>query len=157
MQNRNLYLHKLKNMPQVNPYLNFNGNAEEAINLYQKAFGKECSQIIKFKDMPSEQPISEEDGNKIMHAILQISNETSIMISDTLSFMPKTIDGNNISISINTESEEKATNIFNCLSEGGNITMPLEKTFWGAFFGMWTDKFGINWMVNYDYPKEEQD
>jgi PhnB protein len=89
-----------------------------------------------------------------MHVGLHISAETILMASDTLSSMQPVNEGNNISISVDTASEDEATRIFNGLAEGGQITMPLDKTFWGAYFGMCTDAFGINWMVNYDYPKE---
>ena len=92
------------------------------------------------------------DEEKIMHIALPISRETCLMGSDVGGEWAKHIaDGKNIQISINAESEAEASRIFNGLSEGGRVNMPLAKTFWGAFFGMFTDKFGINWMVNYDY------
>lgn len=93
-----------------------------------------------------------EDGEKIMHVSLPISKETILMGSDSSeTFGKATIVGNNVSLSINAESEAEATRLFNALSADGTITMPLDKTFWGALFGMFTDKFGIHWMVNYDY------
>ncbi len=103
--------------------------------------------------MSPDQELSEEVGNKIMHVSLPISDETVLMGSDTNeTFGPQANFGNNISLSINTFSEDEANDIFEKLSKGGEITMPLAKTFWGAYFGMFIDKFGINWMVNYDYP-----
>jgi len=139
-------------MAQVNAYLNFNGNCEEAFTFYRKAFGTEFEYIGRFKDTPSEIELAEEEGNKIMHVTLRISEETVLMGSDTSeNFGPLATFGNSISISINTNSEEEANNLFNKLSVDGKVTMPLAKTFWGAYFGMFTDKFGINWMVNYDY------
>jgi PhnB protein len=139
----------------VNPYLTFNGNCEEAFNFYKSVFGGDFDYLGRFKDMPSENPIPEEQGEKIMHVTLKISDETVLMGSDTSPEFGQVSDfGNNISLSINASTEEDAERLFNNLSEGGRITMPLEKTFWGALFGMFTDKFGINWMVNYDYDQE---
>lgn len=139
-------------MAQVNPYLTFNGNCEEAFNFYKSVFGGEFTHIGRFKDMPSENPLPDEIGNLIMHVSLPISSETILMASDSNEAFGQTATaGTNVSISINTDSEDEATKLFNGLSAGGKVTMPLEKTFWGAFFGMFTDKFGIHWMVNYDY------
>ena len=141
-------------MPQVNVYLTFDGNCEEAFNFYKSVFGGEFPYAGKFSEMPSEYPIPEADKNKIMHISLPIGN-TVLMGSDAVEGfggIPKL--GDNFSISINTDSEEEAKRIFSGLSEGGKVTMPLEKTFWGALFGMFTDKFGINWMVNYDYEQK---
>lgn len=142
-------------MPQVNPYLTFKGNCEEAFIFYRSVFGGDFPYIGRFKDMPSEKPLPPEAGELIMHVSLPISKETTLMGSDSSeAFGQVTNIGNNISLSINTESEEEATRLFNGLSEGGTVTMPLNKTFWGAFFGMCTDKFGIHWMVNYDYNQK---
>lgn len=143
-------------MAQVNAYLNFNGNCEEAFNFYKEAFGKEFQFIGRFKDVPESKDLSEEEGNKIMHVSLPISAETVLMGSDTNEdFGPEANFGNNISLSINTFSEEEANDIFEKLSKNGKVTMPLAKTFWGAYFGMFIDQFGINWMVNYDYQSEK--
>lgn len=142
-------------MITVNLYLTFNGNCEEAFLFYQSVFGGEFSYIGRFKDMPSDdencKPMSEEDGNKIMHVSLPISKETVLMGSDTGGeWSPKLVQGNNFAASVNTGSREEADRIFNGLSQGGQVAMPMENTFWGAYFGMFADKFGINWMVNYD-------
>ena len=145
----------IKTMANIIPYLTFPGNCEEAFNFYKSVFDKEFAHIGRFKDMPSERPIPESQKEKIMHVSLPISKETALLGSDSSEqFGQATIQGNNISISVNTESEAEAEKIFNGLAEGGKITMPLEKTFWGAFFGMLTDKFGINWMVNYDFEPQ---
>ncbi|RZK15191.1 MAG: VOC family protein [Flavobacterium sp.] len=141
-------------MATVNIYLTFDGNCEEAFQFYGSVFGNEPSFMGRFKDMPSEEgcePMSEVDGNKIMHVTLPISAETMLMGSDTFGdWSPQFKQGNNFSVSINATSKEEADTLFNALSIGGNVTMPMEITFWGAYFGMFTDKFGINWMVNYD-------
>ncbi|RIJ37903.1 VOC family protein [Pontibacter oryzae] len=144
-------------MATINPYLTFSGNCEEAFNFYRSVFGGEFPYVGRFKDMPSDEPLPEAEVNKIMHISLPISQETVLMGSDSSeAFGQATVAGNNFSISINTDSEEEAERLFNGLSAGGNVTMPLNKTFWGAYFGMFTDKFGIQWMVNYDYNQEEQ-
>lgn len=143
-------------MATVNVYLTFDGNCEEAFNFYKSVFGKEFSYIGRFGDMPpsEESKLSEADAKRIMHVSLPISNETILMASDTTSEWAGTLkQGNNYSISINTASKEEADKLFNGLSAGGKVTMPLANTFWGAYFGMFEDKFGINWMVNYDEPK----
>lgn len=144
-------------MATVNAYLTFNGNCEEAFLFYKSVFGGEFPYIGKYKDMPQTEVghCPPEDGEKIMHVSLPISKETTLMGSDSSeSFGQATVMGNNISLSINTDSEEEATRLFNALSAGGTVKMPLDKTFWGAFFGMFTDKFGIHWMVNYDYNQK---
>lgn len=142
-------------MAAINPYLTFDGNCAEAFGFYKSVFGGEYAMITRFKDMPpaeGQPPMSESDGERIMHVSYPISKETILMASDTIEAMPHvTTFGNNIALSVNTDSEEEAQKVFNGLSAGGTITMPLEKTFWGALFGMFTDKFGIHWMVNYDY------
>jgi PhnB protein len=144
-------------MAQINPYLNFKGNCEEAFNFYKSVFGGDFPYVGRYKDMPPSegQDVSEIDGEKIMHMSLPISKETVLMGSDVGGEWAKHImDGNNIQLSVNTDTEEEANRVFNGLAEGGRVNMPLEKTFWGALFGMLTDKFGINWMVNYDYQQK---
>lgn len=140
-------------MTTVNVYLNFDGKCEEAFEFYKSVFGGEFSYIGRFNEMPQDEnnKLSEEDGNKIMHVSLPISAETNLFGSDTVgAWSPKLVQGNNYSISINASSKEEADRLFNGLSVGGQVTMPLENTFWGAYFGMFVDKFGINWMVNFD-------
>lgn len=140
-------------MTTVNVYLNFDGQCEEAFAFYKSVFGGEFSYIGRFNEMPQDEnnKLSEADGNKIMHVSLPISAETNLFGSDTVgAWSPKLIQGNNYSISINASSKEEADRLFNGLSAGGQVTMPLENTFWGAYFGMFVDKYGINWMVNFD-------
>ncbi len=138
-------------MATINPYLNFNGNTEEAFNFYKSVFGGEFTNLQRYKDVPSEVPSQTQasESEMIMHVALPIG-EAVLMGSDVPAMMPASVAGTNFSINYNPDSEEDATRIFNALSKGGQITMPLEKAFWGAYFGMCTDKFGINWMVNYD-------
>ncbi|GAA4763880.1 MULTISPECIES: VOC family protein [Flavobacterium] len=142
-------------MASVHTYLTFNGNCEAAFNFYKSVFGGEFEYIGKFKDMPpaeGQPPVSEADADKIMHISLPIGNGSSLFGSDTSEgFGGNLTFGNNFSISINAESKEEANNLFNGLSADGNIVMPLGDTFWGAYFGMFIDRFGINWMVNFDY------
>lgn len=139
-------------MAQVNTYLYFNGNCEAAFNFYKSVFGGEFLHVGRYKDVPSSsEKAMEIDGDKIMHIALPISKETVMMGSDVGGeWAEKNVVGNNVQLSVNAESEEEAKRIFNGLSDGGHVTMPLEKTFWGALFGMFVDKFGIYWMVNYD-------
>jgi PhnB protein len=130
--------------------------AKAAFNFYKSVFGGDFSYIGKFKDMPAEdgKTMSVDDGEKIMHVSLPISTETNLMGSDTGGEWAANYQvGNNISISINVESKSEADRLFNGLSTDGTITMPMNTTFWGAYFGMFTDKFGINWMVNFDEPQ----
>lgn len=141
----------------ISPYLTFAGNCEEAFNFYKSVFGGNFPYVGRFKEMPPipGKEVPEGEGEKIMHISLPISKETVLMGSDSSeAFGHATVMGNNFSISINAESEAKAKQLFNGLSQGGTITMPLDKTFWGALFGMFTDKFGIQWMVNFDYEQK---
>lgn len=140
-------------MTTVNVYLTFNGNCLEAFEFYKSVFGREFSYVGRFKDIPAEvgRPESPEEGEKIMHISLPISQETILMGSDTGGeWASGFIQGNNFSISITTDSKENADRFFNGLSKGGTVTMPMDNTFWGDYFGMFTDKFGINWMISYN-------
>jgi PhnB protein len=142
-------------MTTVNTYLTFNGNCETAFNFYKAAFGCEFEMMSKFKDMPPDPnfKISDEDKEKIMHVSLPIGN-TVLMGSDTSGEWAKGYKaGNNFSVSINTDSKEEAERLFNVLSENGQIMMPMDKTFWGSYFGMFTDQFGIQWMVSFSEGK----
>lgn len=146
-------------MATVNIYLTFNGNCREAFDFYKSVFGGEYPYIGTFGEMPPAdgQEVKEEDRDKIMHVTLPISQETILMGSDAgCDHAPNLIMGNNFSISVNAESREEAVRLFNSLSADGRITMPMEETFWGAYFGMFADKFGINWMVNYDDPSKTE-
>jgi PhnB protein len=146
-------------MTTINPYLTFNGNCEAAFNFYKAVFGGEFQFIGRFKDMPpqKEYKLTEADMEKIMHVSLPISKGSVLMGSDSSdAFGKATIMGNNVTISIHTESVDEITRIYNELSKDGIIKMPLQKTFWGSHFGQFTDKFGINWMANCEV-KEHKD
>lgn len=146
-------------MKTVNVYLNFNGNCEEAFTFYKSVIGGEFAHIGRFKDIPAMEgmpPLQKEMEDKIMHVSLPVSHETMLMGSDTGGeWAPAFKQGNNFSISINTDSKNEADQLFSGLSAGGNITMPLNHTFWGDYFGMFTDKFGINWMVSYHAGQQQ--
>lgn len=139
-------------MATVTTYLNFNGNCEEAFGFYKSVFGGEFSYISRFGEMPQseEYQVPESDKNKIMHVSLPIGT-SELMGSDTgAEWAPLFVQGNNFSISFTANSRDDANYFFNALAQGGKITMPLNDTFWGDYFGMLTDKFGINWMVSYN-------
>lgn len=142
-------------MPKVSTYITFDGKCEAAFEFYRSVFGTEFEDINRFSEIPPQEgqaPIPKELGNRIMHVVLPVNEHMVLFGSDT---MPEHnhIVGNNISLSITTETKEEADYFFSKLSEGGLITMPITDTFWNAYFGMFTDKFGIQWLVNYDYPK----
>lgn len=142
-------------MKNIIPYLNFLGNTEEAFTFYKSIFGGEFTTFQRFKDIPNNQHLSNVDQEKIMHVSLELSNGYVLMGTDMLESMGhKLVEGNNFSLSINADSESEADFLFNSLVKGGKIDMPLEKTFWGAYFGIVKDKFGIQWLINYDYPNK---
>lgn len=140
-------------MALINPHINFNGNAEEAFNFYKSIFGREFTKIIRFRDVSSvEFPIAENDANKIMHIALPIG-KNFLMANDVPEIMGKVnVNENRSKISINAESREEADRLFNGLSAGGNVEMPVGDSPWGSYFAMFRDKFGIEWMVDFD-PK----
>lgn len=141
-------------MATVNAYLTFNGNCLEAFNFYKSVFGGEFSYLGTFGNMPPQDgmpAMSADDANKIMHVSLPVSTETILMGSDTGGeWASGYTTGNNFAVSINANSKAEADKLFGGLSADGNVTMPMDKTFWGSYFGMFTDKFGINWMVSFD-------
>lgn len=140
-------------MTTINTYLTFNGNCEEAFNFYKSVFGGEFKLIEKYKDMPENPkfPLAESDREKILHISFPISEGSVLMGSDTGGeWAENYLQGNNFSISINTDSKEEADRLFNNLSKDGKVIMPMDKTFWDSYFGMFTDKFGIQWMVSFD-------
>lgn len=139
-------------MTTVNVYLTFNGNCEEAFDFYKSVFGGEYPYVGRFGDMPDIEgkPSSASDKQRIMHISLPISEETILMGSDTTAeYESQFSQGNNFAVSITTDSKEKADFYFTALSEGGQVTVPINDTFWGDYFGMLTDRFGINWMVTF--------
>lgn len=139
-------------MATTNTYLNFNGNCEDAFIFYKSVFGGDFNYIGRFNEMPPQESnqMSEADGNRIMHVSLPIG--TSILMgSDTGGeWASSFVQGNNFSVSITAESKEEADRLFAGLAEGGTITMPLNETFWGDYFGMLIDKFGIGWMMSFN-------
>jgi PhnB protein len=147
---------KSKTMVTVNPYLNFSGNTEEAFNFYKSVFGGEFITLQRFKDTPEAHRVPADELDKIMHVALPLGQGNILMATDALESMGhKLIPGNNFSLTVNAGSEAEADQLFNALAAGGQATVPLEKTFWGAYFGMLTDQFGIQWMVNYDYNQQK--
>lgn len=146
-------------MNSVNVYLNFNGNCEEAFEFYRSVFGGEFSYVGRFKDIPpgpDQGKMPPEAGEKIMHIGLPIGGGTTIMGSDTGGeWAPSFKPGNNFSISINADSKMEADRLFSGLSKGGKVTMSMAQTFWGDYFGMWEDKFGVNWMVSFNEAQQK--
>jgi PhnB protein len=140
-------------MALINPHINFNGNAEEAFNFYKSVFGGEFAKIMRFQDISSpEYPVAEKETNKIMHIALPIG-KNFLMANDVPESMGRVNENENRSkISISAESREEADKIFSGLSAGGNIEVPIADSPWGSYFGMFRDKFGIEWMVDFD-PK----
>jgi PhnB protein len=141
-------------MIKVNPYINFDGNAAEAFDFYKSVFGGEFDMIMKMSDAPDSGKVPENERNRVMHISLPVGDDTILMGSDILpSFGHKLTEGNNVHISLHPGSREEADRIFNALSVGGVVEMPLADQFWGDYFGNFKDKFGINWMVNYSARK----
>jgi PhnB protein len=137
-------------MTTINPYLNFPGTTEEAFKLYKSVFGGEFSSVQRMKDTPDADKVPAADRDKIMHIALPIGNGIRLMASDSVESMGhKYTAGNNYYLSINVDSKQEADRVFNGLSKGGKIEMPMQKMFWGEYFGMFADKFGIQWMVSF--------
>jgi PhnB protein len=142
-------------MALINPYIHFNGNAEEAFTFYKSVFGGEFTRVARYKDLSSaEYPIPEKDANRIMHIALPIGKHSVLLASDTMESMGKVNENDNRNtISISAESREEATRLFHGLSHRGNIEMPIADGPWGNYFGMFADQFGVQWMVDFD-PKQ---
>jgi PhnB protein len=140
---------------KLHTYLNFAGNTEEAFYFYKSVFGGELSAIVRFKDMPTPGAnIPKEDENKIMHIGLKVG-DSWLMATDSLeSLGHKLAVGNNVYISIEPSSKEEADRVFNALAEGGKVGMPISNQVWGDYYGHLTDKFGVQWMVNYSEQKK---
>ena len=139
-------------MPSINPYIHFNGNAEEAFNFYKSVFGGEFTNISRFKDIPNpHNPNAQTEAEKIMHIALPIGKTSVLMGSDTPAFMgTHNLHENRSKISVNCESKEEADALFAGLSEGAEVEMPISDSPWGSYFGMLRDKFGIEWMVDFN-------
>ena len=137
-------------MALINPHINFNGNAEEAFLFYQSVFGGEFAQIMRFKDMASDAfPIPESEVNKIMHIALPIGNNILMGNDVPESMGPVNENENRSKISISAVSREEADKLFNGLSAGGTVEYPMSDSPWGSYFGMFRDKYGIEWMVEF--------
>ena len=138
-------------MAQINPHINFNGNAEEAFNFYRSVFGGELTKIIRFKELSSpEFPVAENEANKIMHIELPVGKNI-LIANDVPESMGRTNENENRSkISISADSKEEADKLFTGLSADGNIEMPIADSPWGSYFGMFRDKYGIEWIVEFD-------
>lgn len=145
-------------MTTLNVYLNFDGNCEEVFTFYRSVIGGEYSYLGRFKEVPPSEDnpgFTAEEGEKIMHISLPISKETILMGSDIVGEWAKQFKpGNNFSLSLTADSKEEADRLFNGLSKGGRVLMPMASTFWGDYFGTFTDKFGINWMIS--FPENPQ-
>ncbi|MBN9297530.1 MAG: VOC family protein [Filimonas sp.] len=139
-------------MALINPHVNFNGNAEEAFIFYKSVFGGEFARVVRLKDIASpEFPVSEKEENKIMHIALPIGKSNMLMGNDVPEFLGKVNERENRSkISISTGSKEEADKLFNGLSTGGEVEMSITDSPWGTYFGMFRDKYGIEWMVEFD-------
>ena len=142
-------------MTTVNPYLNFSGNTEEAFNFYKSVFGGEFQALMRFKDNQGCGDVAESDKNAIMHVALPIGNGTILMGTDSLESMGQKLTfGNNFYIFLSPESKEEADRLFNGLSAGGKVEIPIQDKFWGDYWGSFADKFGVQWMVSYAQNKK---
>ena len=139
-------------MNQLIPYITFNGDAEEALNYYKSIFGGEIVEFSRFEEAPPMDGVEFTDDQKklVMHATYKVNDSIVIMASDSHPAFGGCEVGNNITLSVGTSSKEETEKYFDGVSEGGKITMPLEETFWNSYFGMGTDKFGVNWMFSFD-------
>jgi PhnB protein len=142
-------------MALLHPYIHFNGNAEEAFTFYRSVFGGEFSRVLRYKEISSpEYPIVEHDANRLMHISLPISKTSELMGSDVLQIMGQVTENDNRNaISISAETREEANKLFSGLSKGGKIEMPIADGPMGSYFGMFADKYGVEWMVHFDLKK----
>ncbi len=138
-------------MTTINPWINFNGNAEEAFTFYKSVFGGEFAKVIRFKDIASaEFPVSDKEAEKIMLITLPIGKNNMLMANDIPEVMGRVSENENRSkISISTESREEADKLFKGLSAGGTAEMPMGDSPWGTYFGMFRDRYGIEWMIEF--------
>ncbi len=139
---------KKADMIKLEPYIRYNGNCEEAFNFYRSVLGGEFAYIMRHQDNPEkDRTLADEDKSKILHIALPVGEEILLMGADVISDKP--VDqGENISLAISIREESEVRRLFDGLSAGGEVTMPLEKTFWADLYGEFTDKFGINWIVS---------
>jgi PhnB protein len=139
-------------MARINPYIHFNGNAEESFGFYKSVFGGEFVKVLRYKDLSGpEYPIPENDANRLMHIALPIGKTDLLLGSNVLEMMGQVTENDNRNaISISAETREEADQLFNGLSAGGKVEMPMADGPFGAYFGMFTDRYGIEWMVAFD-------
>lgn len=141
-------------MTSVNVYLMFSGECKQAFDFYKAAFGGDFSSLMTMDQMPegaNRPTLKEQDKKKIMHVSLPIGKDQVLMGSDTINeWTEKLVKGNNFSISVTTDTKEEADRLFKELSADGKVIMPMGDTFWGSYFGQFTDKFGITWMISFD-------
>jgi PhnB protein len=143
-------------MAAFNIYLNFPGNTEAAFNFYKSILGGEFATIMRFKDSPGCEEMPSDQQNMIMHIALPVGKGNMLMGTDSVDGMgSKLVVGNNVSITVNPESEAETHKLFDGLAAGGTVLVPLNKAFWGGYFGMLVDKFGIQWMFNYDEKQNQ--
>lgn len=142
-------------MATMNPYLNFAGNTEDAFNFYKSVFGGEFLTVMRFKDTPESDRVPAPEKDKIMHIALPVGKGNVLMATDALESMGHPLtSGNNMHIALEAESKTEAERLFAGLSNGGKVSVPLQDQFWGAYFGSLTDKFGVRWMVNFTYNRQ---
>ncbi len=142
-------------MAEVHVYLNFDGTTESAFKFYKSVFGGEFHMLQRYKESPGMPPMSPADGEKLIHVDLPITKNLVLHGSDSVDGMgPKLVVGNNVSLMLQAASKEEADRYFKLLSAGGKIGMPLADAFWGDYYGAFTDKFGVEWMIDYEYPKK---
>ena len=142
-------------MATINPWINFNGNSEEAFTFYKSVFGGEFTNVTRFKDLAGpEFPVAENEANKIMKIALPIGSANRLLGNDVPEFMGKVSENENRSkIQVAVDSKEEAEKIFNGLSLGGQVEAPMGDSAWGTYFGMFRDKYGIEWIIEYNSNK----
>ena len=136
-------------MTVINPYLTFDGNCEEAFGFYQSIFGGEFVDLTRYSEAPPDMPSSPDDADKLMHVSIPLGDGQVLMGSDRPSMMGAGTFGDSVAVSINPDSSEEGRRVFDGLADGGKVVMPYERQFWGADYGLCTDRYGIHWMVNY--------
>ncbi len=138
-------------MIKLSPYLFFNGNCEEAFNFYKSVFCVEFKYLGRYKDVPNtDRHIFKENDEKIMHVTLPINKETMLMGSDNTETQAEPGSGNNFAVYLNVDNKVEADRLFNELSIGGQVKVSMTETFWGSYYGILKDKFGINWKITFD-------